>query len=345
MIMRIMVGRKDTNPTIPAKTRAARRRVVVLAVPPVEELDVVGTVSVFNMANNVLQPTPAYAIEVVAPGKSLVIAGESGVDLVAHVRLKDVRGPIDTLLVAGGVGARLCDSKPLFAWLRRRAPRVRRIGSVCTGSFVLAAAGLLDGRAATTHWAHAQEFAERHPLVKLDPAPIWVRDENVFTSAGITAGMDLALALVERDHGSATALAVARYLVLYLRRPGGQAQFSVALASQKAERDAFRELPLWIAEHLRDDLSVQTLADHVAMSDRHFARLFAREMGTPPARYVERARLEEARRNLELTSSTIEQIADRCGFTSAEVFRRAFLRTFATNPREYRERFRTKRTA
>jgi len=281
-------------------------------------------------------------VELVTTGASLTVPTEGGIALVAHGQQRDLRGPVDTLLVAGGPGARQCDSDELLVWLRRRAQYVRRLGSVCTGALVLAAAGLLEGRRATTHWAYAQEFAQRYPRVQVDTKPIWVQDGNVYTSAGITAGMDLALALLEEDHGSPAALTVARHLVLFLRRPGGEAQFSVALEAQSSGRTPFQALPLWIAENLRDDLSVEALAAHLAMSERNFARIFTRELGMTPGRYVERMRLDEARRSLEMTDFTVDEIAQRCGFASAEVFRRAFVRAFLTKPREYHDRFRSR---
>ena len=247
--------------------------------------------------------------------------------------------PPDTLLVAGGPGARGDISHGTVVWLQRMAARVRRLGGVCTGAFPLAEAGLLDGRRATTHWHYAAEFARRFPRVLIDPAPIWVFDQGRYTSAGITAGMDLALALLEDDVGSEIALAVARYLVLFLRRPGSQTQFSAALTPLRSDRPVFRKLPAWILGHLRDDLSVPAMADHVAMSERSFARRFTREVGTSPARFVERLRLDEARRLLETTETTIDDVASRCGFEGPEVFRRAFRRAFASAPAQYRERF------
>jgi transcriptional regulator GlxA family with amidase domain len=221
------------------------------------------------------------------------------------------------------------------------APRVRRLGSVCSGAFLLAEAGLLDGRRATTHWGWCKVLAERHPAVRVDPDPIFVRDGNVYTSAGVTAGMDLALALVEEDHGRALALQVARQLVLFLRRPGGQSQFSAQLAVQSADREPLRDLQAWIAEHPGLDLSVPSLARRVAMSPRNFARVFARELGTTPARFVERVRVEAARRRLEESAHGVDMVAAECGFGTAESMRRAFLRTLHVPPSAYRSRFRT----
>jgi transcriptional regulator GlxA family with amidase domain len=215
---------------------------------------------------------------------------------------------------------------------------------VCSGAFVLAEAGLLDGRRATTHWSVCDALARRYPAVTVDPDPIFVRDGNVITSAGVTAGMDLALALVEDDLGRDVALAVARRLVLFLRRPGSQSQFSAQLAGQIAERDPLRDAQRLIAERPDADLSVAALARHVGMSERNFARCFRDEVGLTPARYVEQARVETARRLLEETDDGVEAVARRAGFGTAETMRRTFLRVVRTSPNDYRQRFR-RRTA
>jgi transcriptional regulator GlxA family with amidase domain len=269
------------------------------------------------------------------------IAASSGLELVARRAVAELRGGLDTLLVAGGEGVQdALRDRALLAWLRRMAPRVRRLGSVCTGAFLLAEAGLLDGRRVTTHWAACQALAARYPRLDVDPDPIFVRDGRVHTSAGVTAGMDLALALVEEDHGRDVALAVARLLVLFLKRPGGQSQFSAQLAAQAARREPLRDLQGWILEHLGEDLSVERLARRVAMSPRNFARVFTREVGVTPARFVLRARVEAARRALEEGAAGVDSIAAECGFGSAETLRRAFLRSVRVNPNDYRRRFR-----
>ena len=339
------MARKGEGQTISANDRLARvkgakRKIIILAIPLAQELDVIGPASVFGTANRYLDRyTRGYEVELVTAGMRPFIETESGVTLVASHGLSSRMKPPDTLLVAGGPGARGSLSRETVTWLQRMAPKVRRLGGVCTGAFALAEAGLLDGRRATTHWEYAPEFARRFPRVITDPAPIWVYDEGRYTSAGITAGMDLALALLEDDVGSEIALAVARHLVMFLRRPGGQAQFSAALTPLRSDRPVFRDLPAWILGHLHDDLSVPILAEYVAMSERSFARRFTREVGTSPARFVERLRLDEARRLFETTDATIDDVASRCGFARAEVFRRAFRRAFATSPGEYRERF------
>ncbi|WP_394837612.1 GlxA family transcriptional regulator [Pendulispora rubella] len=321
---------------IPAKRPS--RSVVVLAIPPVEELDVIGPVTVFGAARRI-SPKFAYDISLVGPKKG-AIEGDAGVALVAHSHYSDVKGKVDTLLVAGGVGAERCRDPGVVRWLRATARRARRVGSICSGAFLLAEAGLLDGRRATTHWSRTKRLAELYPRVQVDPVPIWTQDGNVYTSAGVSAGMDLALELVEQDYGGEIALQIARALVLFLRRPGGQAQFSVALAAQRTELRPLRDLQVWMAEHLTSDLSVEKLAARVAMSPRNFARVFRRELGTTPAHYVDQLRIEAARRLLEQTQRSTEEVAAACGYSSAELLRVAFLRSVGTAPSHYREHFR-----
>ena len=325
--------------------RSPSRHVVVVAFPGVNALDVIGPLEVFATAAK-LSPhppgsPPAYTTEVVARGAGPLETQSPGIALVAGRTLAALRGGVDTLLVAGGLGTSdaLAD-RTLVAALRRLGPRVRRLGSVCTGSFLLAEAGLLDGRRATTHWMWCGALAERYPRVRVEPDPIFVRDGNVYTSAGVTAGMDLALALVEDDLGRDLALHTARQMVLFLRRPGGQSQFSAQLAVQAADRQPVRELQAWIVEHPGGDCSVAALAHRVAMSPRNFARVFLREVGMTPAHYVERVRVEAARRRLEDSSGGVDAVAADCGFGTAETMRRAFLRQLRVAPSDYRVRFR-----
>jgi len=329
---------------MPSRAPDPIRRVVAVAFPDVQVLDVVGPLEVFAIASRILQlggrVGPAYTVEVVAT-RAGTLTTSSGMGFVAARSLDQVRGGVDTLLVAGGTGTQpAMEDRALVAALRRLALRVRRLGSVCSGAFVLAEAGLLDGRRATTHWQWCDALAARFPRVRVDPDPIFVRDGNVYTSAGVTAGMDLALALVEEDHGRALALEVARQMVLFLRRPGGQSQFSAALAAQAADREPLRDLQSWIAEDPGRDCSVPALARRVAMSPRNFARVFAREVGTTPGQFVERVRVEAARRRLEESADGVDNIASRCGFGTAETMRRAFLRTLHVPPSAYRSRFR-----
>jgi len=326
-----------------------RRRVVFVIYPGITALDLVGPHEVFTAASEVARRTgcdaDAYDVEVVAPDAGVVRATR-GPSLVADRSLGSVSGTIDTLVVVGGEGARAAaDITDLVVGVRHLARRARRITSVCTGAYVLAAAGLLSGRRVTTHWAWCDDFAGRYPDVVVDPDPIFVRDGNVWTSAGVTAGMDLALALVDEDLGRDVALMTARQLVVFVQRPGGQSQFSAQLGAQLAARQPIRELQHWIVEHPDADLGVDRLAAHVAMSPRHFARVFRDEVGCTPAAYVERVRVEVVRRLLETTDDTVDDIADTAGFGTPETLRRAFARRVGTNPSEYRDRFQPSRAS
>jgi transcriptional regulator GlxA family with amidase domain len=309
-----------------------------VAFPGVQTLDVAGPAEVFSLAGRIAGD--GYDV-VVAAGCSGALRTSSGLSLTPDRTLRGVRGEIDTLVVAGGTGVAEAEhDAALIRWLRTAAGRSRRVASVCTGAFLLARAGLLDGRRATTHWSSCAALARRYPAVSLERDAIFVRDGEVWTSAGVTAGMDLALALVEDDLGREVALEVARWLVLYVQRPGGQSQFSVELAAQTAQRDPVRELQSWIAEHLAADLSVELLAARACMSPRNFARIFSREVGMTPAAYVQAVRVERAQRELETTGATIDQIARRCGFGTPETMRRAFQRRLGVGPGDYRARFR-----
>jgi transcriptional regulator GlxA family with amidase domain len=316
----------------------AARRIVVLVFPDVQMLDVTGPTEVFSQADRA-QDEPAYQLELVAP-EAEPIRSSSGLSLVPDHTLAGCRGPIDTLVVAGGRGVRdAARDQRITDWLRLAARRSRRVTSVCTGAFVLARAGLLDGRRATTHWSACDALRRNYPSVAVEPDPIFVRDGNVYTSAGVTAGIDLALALVEEDLGRQSALDVARSLVLFIRRPGGQAQFSSGLAGQAAAQPGVRQLQDWIVDHLDEDLSVPALAEHAFMSPRNFARVFSREVGVTPAAYVEAMRLERARTLLETTDVQLDPIAQSCGFGTVETLRRVFGRRLGVNPSDYRSRF------
>ena len=315
----------------------AYRRIVIVAFPGVQPLDVTGPAQVFAAANEA--GDSRYRIEVVAQSSD-PIETPAGYAIAAGARLSSVRGPIDTLVVPGGAGTRaaLADEE-LVPFIRRAAGRSRRVASVCTGAFLLARARLLDGRRATTHWAWCDALRRAFPAVQVLDDPIFVNDGHVWTSAGVTAGMDLALALVEEDHGPRLALEIARQLVLFVKRPGGQSQFSAQLAAQAAEREPLRELQAWMVDHLDADLSVPALAQRVHMSERNFARSFKAETGMTPASYVEALRVERARLALETTAEPAETIARRCGFGTPETMRRAFARRLGVSPAAYRTRF------
>lgn len=318
---------------------AAERHVVVLAYDGIQSLDLTGPVEVFDVATR-HAIVPPYRVEVVAPTPAPIVTS-SGITITPARRIAGVQRPVDTFIVAGGIGVNAARATPeLVDAVRRVARRSRRVASVCTGAFLLAEAGLLDGRRVTTHWASARRLARDYPDLDVNPEPIFVRDGDVYTSAGVTAGIDLCLALVEEDHGRDLALAVARQLVVFLKRPGGQAQFSTHLSTQLADHDALAEVQGWVADHLDDDLSVARLAERAAMSPRHFARVFRAETGVTPARFVEHARVEQARRRLEESIVGIEEIAHDCGFGTPETMRRAFLRSLWVGPSEYRQRFR-----
>ena len=316
------------------------RVIDVLAYPAVQLLDVTGPVQVFASANDLIAAAGGarpYAFRVVAQGGEGVTAS-AGVALAAGPLTKKDE-PLDTLLVAGGEGVEAAIENPvLVEWVRQRAGQARRVASVCTGAFMLAAAGLLDGRRAATHWKYCAKLAQRFPAVKVESDPIFVCDGAVWTSAGVTAGIDLALALVEEDLGRTVALAVARYLVVFLKRPGGQAQFSTALSLQAAE-DKFGALHDWINNHLGGELSLSVLAEQAGMSERSFSRHYAEATGQTPARAIERLRVEAAQRLLSESRTPVKRIAQRCGFGSEETMRRSFLRRLAVTPQDYRARF------
>lgn len=317
---------------------SAPRRVVLVGFHAVQSLDLTGPLEVFDVADR-LAPG-RYATEVVSPEPTPFASG-SGLRITPDRGLDECRGPIDTLVVAGGTGVEAAvEDLRLVEWIAGAAQRSRRVASVCTGAFLLAAAGLLDGRRAATHWSSAALLAELHPDVEVDPDSIFVRDGNVWTSAGVTAGIDLALALVEEDHGRTTALEIARWLVVFAKRPGGQAQFSAPLAAQLVERPPIRAAQELVGAQPESELTVEALAAHAHMSVRGFARAFRREVGVTPAAYVESVRVERAVQLLETTAADTEQIAAACGFGGVETLRRAFRRRMGVSPGQYRDRFR-----
>jgi len=318
------------------------RTVLMVLFDEVQSLDVTGPLEVFTGANTWRTGRgggPVYDVRTASPG-GRPVRTSSGLRVTPDEDLRRAgAGRLDLLIVPGGEGSRRGDPE-LVAWLRAHARRAGRLVSVCTGAFLLAEAGLLDGRRVTTHWAYCATLARKYPAIRVDEDPIFVRDGNLATSAGVTAGIDLALALVEEDLGRDAALDIARHLVVFLRRPGNQAQFSAQLAGQLADRAPLRDVQRWIADHPAADLSVETLAGQASLSPRQFARAFAAEVGMPPGRYVDRVRLETARRRLEDTADGVEQTARSCGYGTPEAMRRAFIRALGVSPGEYRRRFR-----
>ncbi len=322
--------------------QAGPRAVAILTFDGAQSLDVTGPLEAFAQAIECMRkrggPVP-YTIELLAerPGP---VRMTSGLRLVADRGYRRVRGGIDTLIVSGGDVAPVVVDVRVHRWLHAMVPTVRRLASVCSGAFILAEAGLLDGRRATTHWLGVRLFQRRYPQVHLDADAIFVRDGAIYTSAGVTAGIDMALSLIEEDLGRSVALDVARRLVVFLKRPGGQSQFSSHLAAQGMGSTVLREVSEWIVEHLGEDLAIERLAERAGMSPRNFARVFRRDSGCTPGKYVERARVDAARRLLEDGNESLETVAARCGFGSGEQMRRTFLRHVGVVPTDYRRRFR-----
>ncbi|MFD7640040.1 GlxA family transcriptional regulator [Kitasatospora sp. NPDC059795] len=323
---------------------SSTRRVVIAVFPGVDLLDVTGPAEVFALTNRETGGAAGYQVELVARTRGEV-ATSAGLRLVADLAFAEVDGVLDTLLVPGAVNAgpddRAAGSDDVVAWVARVAPLARRVVSVCTGTHLLAAAGLLDGRTATTHWSTAARLAAEHPGVTVDPDPIFVRCGNVWTGAGISSCVDLALALVAEDLGEEVALAVARQLVVYLKRPGGQSQVSAPLSRPPATRRDIDDLRMFIVDHLAGDLSAAALAARMYLSERHFARVFRQQTGTTPGAYVEAVRVEAARRLLEDTDRTLDQVAAECGLGSVETLHRALRKRIGTTPAAYRRRVRT----
>lgn len=320
----------------------ARRSVVIVAFDGMQPLDAVGPHEVFAGATAVLA-----AQKRIAAGYDLSIVSTSGTPITTESGLQVVTAPlppprtkIDTLLIPGGDGSQTARyDAVLVNWIRAAAKSSRRIATVCSGAFIGAEAGLLDDRTVTTHWARADQLADEYPRLTVDADPIYVRDGNVWTSAGVTAGIDLALAMVEADHGSDVAQTVARWMVMFLHRPGGQTQFAAPVWVPRATRSAVRAAQDFIDTHPAADHRLDLLAGRASMSSRHFSRVFTEQVGETPARYVERVRVEAARAELESTASSLDVVAANCGLGTAESLRRAFQRRVGVAPDAYRRRF------
>jgi transcriptional regulator GlxA family with amidase domain len=310
----------------------------MLIYPGVAPLDVAGPLQVFELANY-LKGQALYDVVTVSPGGEPVptLVGFSFLPACAMTALAL---PLDTLLVSGGGHPDAGTQPAILDWLRQAAPRSRRFGSVCTGAFAIGAAGLIDGKRVTTHWAFCEELARRHPAARVDVEPIFIRDGNLYTSAGISAGIDLALALLEEDHGRDFALMVARFLVLFLKRSGDQAQFSMTLKAQFSTVPAIRQVQAWCIDNLDADLSVERLATQAAMSQRTFMRRFREETGQTATAFIATARLQAACRLLEDSRLSPKAIAGRCGLGSSAAMRRVFMRRLGVTPLQYRDRFR-----
>jgi transcriptional regulator GlxA family with amidase domain len=308
--------------------------VVIVGPPPVQALDVTGPLEVFSNA-------AGYDVILGTPGPERVLQTHRRFALTEAVPISEIDGLIDTLVIAGGPGAEAGTYDPSFvAWIGDAAERSRRIASICTGAFLLGAAGLLDGKEVVTHWRFCDRLAKEFPRAIVKPEPIFMRDGAVYTSAGITAGIDLALALVEEDHGRKVALNIARFLVMFLVRPGGQAQFSHLLSHQAVLSKPLRELQVWMLENLREDLTVDKLADRLGMSPRHFTRVCLRETTMNPGQFVDRLRVEAAQQMIDSSNMGLKEIADACGFRSADTMRRTFSRVIGITAGEYMDRFR-----
>jgi transcriptional regulator GlxA family with amidase domain len=311
------------------------RKVVIVGPPPVQVLDVTGPLEVFSNA-------PDYEIQLANPGVERTLQTNRGIMLGDATPIADARSPIDTLVIAGGPGAESGSYDPNFiAWIVKAAGQSRRVASICTGAFILAEAGLLNGKQAVTHWSFCDRLAREYPRVVVRPEPIYLRDGSIYTSAGITAGIDLSVALVEEDHGHETALRIARFLVMFLVRPGGQAQYSHMLSHQAITSQPLRELQVWMLQHLRDDLAVESLAERIGVSARHFTRVCLRETGMNPGQFVDRMRVEAAQQIIDSSSRGLKEIADSCGFKLADAMRRTFLRVLGVTAAEYASRFKS----
>jgi len=322
------------------------KHIVIIAPPMTSLLDVAGPLEVFSkttdyIKNNLSETKESYTTHILSIDSSNIVNTSSGLPIICEGGIESINYGIDTVLFAGKGGYNPKDVivEPLLNWLKENANKIRRIGSICAGAFILAEAGLLNGRRATSHWQVCDKLARQYPDVKVEKDPIYVKDGNIYTSAGISTGMDLSLALVEEDFGRNVAVMVARILVLYLKRPGNQSQFSNVLMHQTVDYEPIQTIQDWIIDHLDEQLTVEILAEKALMSPRNFARVFLRETGITPAKYIEKMRLETARRRLEETRLTIDEISNECGVGNADGLRRLFLRHMKTTPGDYRRNF------
>jgi transcriptional regulator GlxA family with amidase domain len=309
------------------------RKVVIVGPPPVQVLDVASPLEVFSGVEG-------YDVVIGNPGAERTLQTHRNLALTNAAPTAEISGPVDTLMVAGGPGAECGAYDASFVdWIAGMASQSRRVASICTGAFLLGAAGLIDGKEVVTHWRFCDQLAREFPKAIVRHEPIFLKDGTLYTSAGITAGIDLTLALLEEDHGHQAALNIARFLVMFLVRPGGQAQFSHMLSRQAATSKPLRELQVWMLEHLREDLTVERLAERLGMSARNFTRVCLRETGMNPGQFVDRMRVEAAQQMIDSSDMGLKEIADRCGLQRADSMRRTFLRVLGISPSEYMDRF------
>jgi len=322
-------------------TRTKKKLIVVVPMPGIFLLDIAGPCDVFAAADKILDGNGGYEILLASPINTKKIPTKSSVELHCRSTVTAITQPVDTLIIGGFSMPLLEKGERFFQWLKGIYPKVNRICSVCVGAYALAEAGILDGKQATTHWEYSQQFQQRYPRVKVDTDPFFTRDTNIYTSGGVSSGIDLALALVEEDHGREVALHIARKLILQLRRTGYQAQFSRLLEIHRLENSIGGKLYTWMIRHLEEDLSIEHLAHHSNMSVRNFARVFLKETGVTPAKFVEKVRVEVARRYLEDSDLSIVQISEKCGLGGLISMRRTFIRHMNVSPSDYRRSFRT----
>jgi len=321
------------------------KHIVIIAPPMTSILDVAGPIEVFAKATayikeNIPNCKESYKMHVLSVNSSTIVNSSSGLPFICEGGIESINYEIDTVLIAGNAPENM-DLQNIFDWLKNNVDHIRRVGSICAGAFILAKAGILNGRRATSHWMVCDRLAKLYPEIKVENDPIFIKDGNIYTSAGISTGMDMSLAMVEEDFGRDVAIMVARILVLYLKRPGNQSQYSNILKQQRVDHEPIKTIQDWILAHLSENITVEILAEKALMSPRNFARVFLKETGITPAKYIEKLRLETARRRLEETSLTLDEISNECGINNADGLRRLFLRHIKTTPSDYRKNFAT----
>jgi transcriptional regulator GlxA family with amidase domain len=323
-----------------------KKLIVIVPMPGTYLLDFAGPCDVFSAADKIRsefagEQADGYEVLLASPLNSRKVISKGGMEFSCAVKVADIDRPIDTLIIAGFSMPQLEPRHHFLLWLQDTYPSVRRICSICVGTYALAEAGILDGKQATTHWERSQDFQQKYPAVKVDTDPFYTRDGNVYTSGGVASGIDLSLALVEEDYGRDLALRTARKLVLYLKRTGYQSQFSTLLEIHRLENSIAGRLHPWMIRHLQEDLTVEQLAEHSNMSLRNFNRVFLKETGMTPAKFVEKLRVEVARKYLEDSDLSMDQIAEKCGLGGLVSMRRTFMRHMMVSPSDYRRSFRT----